>query len=503
MSGDQQAAPFLPFGEALAVAQSLGLTSEKEWRAWSEGTLRPPTVPADPGTIYKDAGWQGWGHWLGRGGTKKASKFAPFGQALAFARSLTLASANEWFEWSKEGLRPPNVPATPHKVYKNAGWQGWGHWLGTGNVSLRPAASALGMARSSGSSKFLPFAEALAVARRLGPASAKQWRVWSREGRRPPNIPSDPHRAYGDCGWQGWGHWLGTGNIPCGAEKILPFDEALAVARSLGLASAKEWTRWSKEGLCPANMSSHPCRAYKNSGWQGWGHWLGTGTQPTNAKSFLPFDQALVVARNLGLTSTSEWKAWKQKGLRPANMPAEPHVVYKDHGWEGWVHWLGGHNFKTKQFLPFKDALAEARALGLGSLKAWRAWCKEGMRPPNVPSGPNVVYKDHGWQGWGHWLGTGITRNTTPALPFAEALAYARSLGMTSTIVWRAWCKEGKRPPNVPAAPNMVYKDAGWQGWGHWYASRAVQLRPKRWSIRFRLAPRAYTPLVRTCGEPN
>ena len=48
-----------------------------------------------------------------------------------------------------------------------------------------------------------------------------------------------PHRTYKDGGWQGWGHWLGTGNQPGPAkkERFLPFDQALAVARSLGLAN--------------------------------------------------------------------------------------------------------------------------------------------------------------------------------------------------------------------------------------------------------------------------
>jgi len=29
------------------------------------------------------------------------------------------------------------------------------------------------------------------------------------------------------------------------------------------------------------------------------------------------------------------------------------------------------------------------------------------MRPAGVPSAPDRVYKDGGWQGWGHWIGTG------------------------------------------------------------------------------------------------
>ena len=55
--------------------------------------------------------------------------------------------------------------------------------------------------------------------------------------------------------------------------------------------------------------------------WKG-SHWLGTGTQKNRGQSFLPFDQALRVARSLRLVSEKEWSAWCRSGSRPANVPA-------------------------------------------------------------------------------------------------------------------------------------------------------------------------------------
>ena len=66
----------------------------------------------------------------------------------------------------------------------------------------------------------------------------------------------------------------------------------------------------------------------------------------------------------------------------------------------------------AKEFLPFTEALFMARSLGLASKKEWWAWCKQGTRPPNVPGNPRATYKNSGWQGWGHWLGTGIGAHT-------------------------------------------------------------------------------------------
>ena len=110
-------------------------------------------------------------------------------------------------------------------------------------------------------------------------------RVGEREfGRTPPNVPSHPDATYKGGGWQGWGHWLGTGSQASSAKAFLPFDEALRVARSLRLVSSTEWQARCRTGTRPANMPSHPDATYKGDEWQGWGHWLGiTGNRPSTA----------------------------------------------------------------------------------------------------------------------------------------------------------------------------------------------------------------------------
>ena len=185
-------------------------------------------------------------------------------------------------------------------------------------------------------------------------------------------------------------------------SRFLPYGEALAVAQSLGLANSREWKAWCKEGTRPPNVPADPSDTYKHDGWQGWGHWLGTGNQATAAQQFLPFDAALAVAQSLGLANNQEWHAWGKQGIRPANVPGRPDLTYKRDGWRGWGHWLGTGNQLAKDFLLFQEALAVAQSLGLANRAEWHAWCEEGMRPANVPSAPDQVYKHDGWHGWGH-----------------------------------------------------------------------------------------------------
>ena len=115
------------------------------------------------------------------------------------------------------------------------------------------------------------------------------------------------------------------------------------------------------------------------------------------------------------------------------------------------------------KFLPFEKALLHARALNLKNMRAWEAWRKCGERPVNIPSNPHTTYKYEGWQGYGHWLGTG---NAAPKsqlfLPFAKALLYARSLRLTTQVGWQAWSRRGERPVNLKSldlicAPYVFY----------------------------------------------
>ena len=111
------------------------------------------------------------------------------------------------------------------------------------------------------------------------------------------------------------------------------------------------------------------------------------------------------MVRSLGLASQQEWGAWRKEAMRPPNVHSHPRTAYTHDGWEGLGHWLATGNTHAKQFLPFGEALAVARSLGLAGRTGWRAWCSEEMRPPSVPYNPHDVYKHGGWQGWGHWLG--------------------------------------------------------------------------------------------------
>jgi hypothetical protein len=123
--------------------------------------------------------------------------------------------------------------------------------------------------------------------------------------------------------------------------------------------------------------------------------------------------------------------------------------------------------------LPFEEARAFARSLGIPRQLVWRKYVVGEIpglppRPRNVPSKPGACYKHEGWVGYGDFLGTGNVANHRKVMrPFIEARTFARSLQLKTYPQWRAWAKTSQRPVDIPASPERTYA-AKWRGWPDW-----------------------------------
>jgi superfamily II DNA or RNA helicase len=263
---------FLNFREARKFAWSLGLNSQREWEDFASSSDRPFNIPSNPNYQYKDTGWTNLGDWLGTGSIAPQNKvyrsfeearnyacslkikgqsawelhtksddfpddipvavnriykdhgwkgfphflgyeWREFFKAREFVHSLRLTSTKEWEIYVESSLRPIDIPATPRKVYKNMGWNGFVDWLGIDKAEQKK-------------NKYLPFIEARAFVHSLSlakkanykndPLETQSWQNYSAGrlsdtiGTRPENIPSDPRSVYKETGWNGWADWLGT-----------------------------------------------------------------------------------------------------------------------------------------------------------------------------------------------------------------------------------------------------------------------------------------------------
>jgi superfamily II DNA or RNA helicase len=262
------------------------------------------------------------------------------------------------------------------------------------------------------------------------------------------------------------------------------FEEARTFVHSLGLNKKDDWKEWVKSGKRPKDIPSNPNKTYKDTGWKGWGDWLGTGRIASFNMVYRSFVEARSFVHNLELQSKNEWVKWAKSRERPDNIPANPPGVYKSKGWVSWGDWLGTNRIATfnKAYRSFAAAREFAHRLGLSGQAEWQAWIKEGELPSDIPSNPQATYKDKGWTGWGDWLGTGRIANRDKIYrPFQEARQYIRSLKLKSQTGWRMWSKSEARPNDIPSYPEAVYKNKGWTGWGDWLGTERVAPQDMAW----------------------
>jgi hypothetical protein len=190
-----------------------------------------------------------------------------------------------------------------------------------------------------------------------------------------------------------------------------------------------------------------------------------------------PFEDARTFVRSLGLHNQAEWNEWAKSPSKPADIPSNPHIVYKQE-YQGLGNWLGTGNVsnRNKSFLPFVEAREIVHLLELPSAKAWYEYSTYGNRPENIPSAPDIFYGDE-FQGWGDWLGTGsIATQEVEFLPFWEAREHVHKLQLRGVKAWERYCQSGDKPPDIPSSPRVAYPN----GFVDWYDWLGTKKRPKR-----------------------
>ena len=400
----------------------------------------------------------------------------PFEEARYFIRSLYLKNQHEWADYSAGnsllGKRPADIPSNPEVAYAKSGWINLGDWLGTSNLRTQDR-------------KFLDFSEARKFAQSLKLKSFKHWKQHIRSHKRgsslmPEEIPNAPDIVYAEKGWSGWGDWLGTGNTYTKAWR--DFTSAKEYVRRLGLRNKAEWIQHLKGShptlfTLPSDIPRKPNVSYKDLGWIDWADWLGT------ALKFKSFSQAKTFVHSLKISSIKAWKRHCENTTSPSFMPDDipknPHIVYKSSGWLNFNDWLGKpSNVKP---LPFDDALRYAHSLRLKSQPEWILAKKGGVSnikmPPNIPLSPQQTYKGKGWISWSHWLGNDrrpVKQNSY--WDFEKAKVFVAGLRLRNQNEWKLYSKGlisvlGAFPDELPLAPQKVYAQKGWAGWGDWLES--------------------------------
>ena len=256
------------------------------------------------------------------------------------------------------------------------------------------------------------------------------------------------------------------------------FSEARAFVHTLRLPNSVEYHRWARGNDGLEDIPVNPNLAYGDCGWQGWADWLGCSYR-SSKKPFVPYEDARAFVHPLRFPTKEAFDRWIASSERAAQIPACPHLTYKNSGWRDWQDFLGyggrkrGHG--QNQFLPFQEARAWAHAQRFTTSIEWHRVRAQGLLPHNIPTAPDLAYQKSGWVNWQDWLGQPSREKRWRS--FQEAREFARSLGFTNAPTYRKWAMTLERPPDVPAAPHCVYRNKGWTDWYDWLGHPRNQAR--------------------------
>ncbi len=391
---------FMSFSKARAFVRKLQLKSVADWREYRITNL-PSDIPANPERTYANKGWKGYADFLGTGnksGQQLSEQFYSYEKAREYIIKLNLSSETEWRPYSKSKKRPNFIPASPGNVYKNIGWQGWGHFLGTNRVSNQDLAK-----------QQLDFFTSRLIVRKLKLASNVEWRKYTKSKNFDERLSKDPAGKFKGNGWTNWADFLGTKNIYWGS--YVNFSKAKKFARGLNLSSVKDWQKYLKSGQRPSNIPAYPDRAYKNEGWIDWSDYLGSSNVSSNKvhQNYLGYAQAKKYIRSKRFNTVKQLKEFLKSPHKPSNIPLDLRKVYKDRGFVHLNDFISGETMSSGQkgdnFLAYEEAKNAVKRFGLKSSVEWRRWLKFGKRPRNIPAKPRVVYDKKGWVSWQDFLG--------------------------------------------------------------------------------------------------
>jgi superfamily II DNA or RNA helicase len=292
------------------------------------------------------------------------SSWRPYEEAREFSRALDLISKKEWELYSKGELpvifnnprfcekkipKPDDIPINPHQIYKNDGWLGYKDWLGLGTKPI-----------------YRSFKKAREYIHSLGFKSKDDWTIYKESSERPQDIPGKPSQVYSGKGWKSLSDWLGVENY----QLFRSFEEARNFSRSLKFHSQKQWKDFCEAGALWKEVESS--RRYEG--------------RRKKTKKY----------RNWGL---------KKPKIRPADIPHNPEIVYKDVGWKSYNDWLGTEIHLHLPCRPFEEARMFTRTLNIKSPEKWMSYCQGYSKPEDIPIYPEITYKDKGWKGYQDWLG--------------------------------------------------------------------------------------------------
>ena len=171
------------YESAKKLIQSLGITTQVQFRKWSSSGNRPVDVPSSPNKVYQGR-WEGWGSFLGTGRTREKI-FMSYKKAKKYVQENGLETIPEFIQWLQSSERPEGFPPNPQIVYGKL-WKSTEGFLGI---------------------QWMSFKEARFYVQFLDVNSREEYFEMRKSENMENELPPNPPRIY-ESHWKGWNDFL-------------------------------------------------------------------------------------------------------------------------------------------------------------------------------------------------------------------------------------------------------------------------------------------------------
>jgi predicted RecB family nuclease len=124
----------LPYEQAKAYIQALGIKTQHEFFAWRKSGQRPETIPSAPESAYLE--FKSWGDFLGTDRiANQLKEYWNWEKAKEFLAPLKIQSVKHFRELCSTGAIPKEIPKNPWAYYKKyESWNGYPDFWGKPKV---------------------------------------------------------------------------------------------------------------------------------------------------------------------------------------------------------------------------------------------------------------------------------------------------------------------------------------------------------------------------------
>jgi superfamily II DNA or RNA helicase len=234
------------YEEAKKYARNLKLKNAIEWFKHTKSKNFPKNIPIMVNR-YKE--FEGFGEFLGSGNKsyigRNKEKYLNYEKTKKLALKLKLKSREDWFKYFKNNKKPENIILYPDQKFKE--FEGWGVFLGTGNVKSQDIV-------------FLDYETAKKKLKKFKFNSQNEFRRAAFNNKIPKGVPKAPHIVYSKK-FKGYDDFLS--NPYAKRISYRSYQLTKKFAQSLRLKQASEWKKLILDKKLPVDIPRAPQNVYK------------------------------------------------------------------------------------------------------------------------------------------------------------------------------------------------------------------------------------------------